>query len=425
MKPHDAELAVLSIVLQNPSKVFELQSLKPYMFSSTPNQLIMGKIDEVVNSGNLPELNLIATSLFNSDKLNDAGGKEYIDYLSTLDFIADNLNEYERIVVSSFKKRKLSESLIIAKENLTDNSQVDGVISMLRKSLDNLTLVQGGEGTVSFYDALKHNFENLISLIENPKLPGEDTGFPILNNITGGFLEGDLWIIAGRPSMGKTAWLCNSSIRTAEKGNPCLVISREMNTNKLATRYLAIKTGVPINNLRLGALTQKQLNTVTETIDKIKELPIHIDPSYNTDLNYIMQTVRKYKRLYDIRIVYLDYIQLLAERGLDSTHELGKISREFKLISNDLGITSVLFSQLNRLVELREDKRPLLSDLRQSGNLEEDADIVSVLYRDEVYHPETKDKGILENIIRKNRDGELGTIINRIDLPSNFIQERD
>jgi replicative DNA helicase len=149
-----------------------------------------------------------------------------------------------------------------------------------------------------------------------------------------------------------------------------------------------------------------------------------MDTSYHSsDPYYVESTVNKYKNKYGVEIVYLDYIQLLTERDEGQTQEIGRLTRLFKLLSNDLNICSVLLSQLNRNLESRDDKRPLLSDMRQSGSIEEDADFVLGLYRDEAYNKETKYKGIIENIVLKNRNGPIGTVSLKFDGPTNRISE--
>jgi replicative DNA helicase len=177
--------------------------------------------------------------------------------------------------------------------------------------------------------------------------------------------------------------------------------------------------------LRLANLTENQLTTVSNTIKEIKDYPIYIDTNFTSTPEYIVSTIRKYHKLYGIKVVHIDYLQLLVERDENSTNELGRLSRQIKLLSNSLGIATVSYSQLNRLVETRVDKRPILSDLRQSGNIEEDADVVIALYRDEVYNPETKYKGVIEFLIRKQRNGPTGVVTGLFDDVTNRIKDKE
>lgn len=425
MNPHNAEEAVLSIILKNPHTAFDVENLRTYMFSSTPHSFIFGVIEEIKNLGNVPELQLVITTLAGSNRLNEVGGEQFLNYLKDLNYSPENIKEYERLIINAYKSRKLNETIAVVKENLNDNSRVDETISQFKRMLDGLTVIQGGDDTVSFKDVLEESWINLVNLINNPQLPGVTTGYDTLDLITGGFMEGDEWIIAGRPSQGKTAWLCNSALKTAKHGNPVLIFSKEMGKNKLATRFVAIHAGIPIVDIRNGNLTQKNLDKIQNSIKEIKDLPIFIDTNSFGDGNYIYSTIRKYHKTEKIRVVFVDYLQLIAERSTDAVHALGRLSKEFKLLAGELGLTSVLLSQLSRSVELRDNKRPILSDLRQSGNLEEDADIVSMIYRDEYYYPDSKDKGLMEYILRKNRDGGIGTIFNVFNAETNIIEERD
>lgn len=221
-----------------------------------------------------------------------------------------------------------------------------------------------------------------------------------------------------------SASLVNMAMSIAENNKPTLVFSLEMNKESLVERMLAIKTGIPITDIRLGLLNQAQLNKITEAIKELKDLPIYIDSNFNASIEYILQTIRRYKKLYNVKVVFIDYVQLLAEREADQTAELGRISRGLKLLGNELNITVVLFSQLSRSVEERDDKRPILKDLRQSGNLEEDADIVIFLYRDEYYNRDTKSKGVVEWIIRKHRQGAIGSLFFDFEADTNKIKEQ-
>jgi replicative DNA helicase len=237
---------------------------------------------------------------------------------------------------------------------------------------------------------------------------------------------GKLWIIAGRPSMGKSASICNMMLSAAKSANGNLIFSYEMSKFDLIERFLGIETGINISDIHLGLLDQPKLDFIKNKIHEIKSLPIYVDTYFSGNIGYVTSTIRRYKKLKDIKLVFLDYVQLMVDRGDNATHELGQISRELKLLANDLEIGIVLLSQLNRNVELREDKRPILADLRQSGNLEEDADIVAMLYRDDVYYKDkSKYPGTLDFILRKNRQtGMLGSVQLNFEDVTNRISDK-
>jgi len=417
---HEAELAVLNIVLANPAEIYNLGNLKSFMFSSTVHSTIFECIKELEESGLIPEKNLIISFLDGKNKLTTIGGADYLTYLFNLSYNRDNLQEFIRQIKNSYKARSLISLTTEIQEKITPND-IDITISTLRGTLDNLEDTSGGESTVDFKSASKDTWNEIVERINHPGIRGFTTGFSEFDLHTGGINPGDLWIVAGRPSMGKSAWACNSMLYGAKEGIGELMFSREMRKTVITERILSIETGVPISDIRLGTLNQEQLDTISGGISRIKDLPIYIDSNFESDLGYIVATIKKYVRHSGVKIVHVDYIQLLAERSADQTAELGRISRSLKLLANDLGIGVVVYSQLNRSVESRPDKRPILSDLRQSGNLEEDADIVDFLYRDEYYDDKTNSKGVQENIIRKNRNGEIGTLFFKFEPNTNRI----
>jgi replicative DNA helicase len=209
----------------------------------------------------------------------------------------------------------------------------------------------------------------------------------------------------------------------AEEGIRSLMFSREMQKQPLMERFISIETGIPLTpNIRMGQLTKTELETISLTLKRIKEYPVFLDTNYSGSLDYVENTVRKYKRLYGIDVVYIDYLQLLAERDENSTQELGRIMRRAKILSLELDIVFAIASQLNRNVELRDNKRPILSDFRQSGNIEEDADLAVGLYRDEYYNQNSKSKGTMEFIINKHRNGPVGIIPLTFKAETNKIE---
>jgi replicative DNA helicase len=198
-----------------------------------------------------------------------------------------------------------------------------------------------------------------------------------------------------------------------------------MSKQDLVDRLLAIATGIELLKIRTGNLTDDNYALILTTLDEFKELPIYIDTSFGLGINYMRSTIKRYVKMYDIDVVYLDYIQLMVERTDSMTMELGNVSRELKVLATQLNIHIYILSQLNRDVEKRDDKRPTLSDLRQSGNLEEDADLVAMLFRKDMYEQGVPKNFIagLEFIIRKHRNGPVVTIPMKMNLINNIIAE--
>jgi replicative DNA helicase len=380
------------------------------MFSSSPNQLLFSTIEELIGQGLVPEVNLLDSHMKAKGKDLQIGGREYLNYLAKCTYDVANINEFEKMVIRSYQARTLISVVSKIPERIMETKDIDGAMAGLRVTLDKLSENLGGEDTEVLLNILQGTWTNIVERVEHPGLRGVTTGVDTVDSATAGMCEGEVWYIAGRPGMGKTAHMCNMMLAQGKAGIPALMFSFEMVKQSLAERLLALDTGINSFNLRTGALNQAELNRLSESIKGIKSLPIHVDSNFNGDINYITSTTRKYVRNYGVRVAYLDYIQLAAERGLDATNELGRISRQLKLLANELNITWVVGSQFNRLLETRDDKRPILSDLRQSGSLEEDADVVVGLYRDVVYNKKTKDPSLLEDIVLKNRNGPRGVI---------------
>lgn len=420
----EAELALLNIVLTNPDSFFELTGIKYFMFSTTTYQVIFSNILELVTNGSIPDANMLSNYLVSKDKIKEAGGQETLNFITTHLYPRENLREYEKQVVNAFKVRKLVELSTEVSKGV-DLQNVDNTISDFRNSLDSLLQDSTGNSTASLADIAEEAFNNIVEKAKNPGIPGISFGIKNIDLAFGGILGGDVVIVASRPSMGKTALMCNSAIFGAEKfGNSSLIFSLEMKRQQMMERFVACKTGLSISDLRMGVINQKQIDQISSAVKEIKNLPVHLDCTFTPSLSYIISTARRYKLLYGIKLIYVDYLQLLVDRDDNQTAELGHVSRAFKLLAKELDIGVVMFSQLNRLVEMRPDRRPILSDLRQSGNLEEDADIVAFAYRDEYYDKDSKQKGLMEFIIRKNRSGPPGTVMLNFDAMSNRILEK-
>lgn len=415
---HFSEIAVLSILLKNPTLFDRVKDLDQNMMTSSPNKILFGEMLGLYRANILPESNLVLSSLSNKGTLSTAGGQSYIEYLLNQNFSDDNLGQFLDHVVQSYKARTLLIMSARIPDMVSDVFNIDSAINQIEDQLKSIK-IGVSDKVLSLGGFADEVLDDIKHRIESPNKIANTTGFTNLDMATTGYAGGDLWIIAARPGMGKSATMCNSLL----SGTPSLVFSLEMNKISLVHRLLSIKTGVPIFDIRLGDVSQKQLGLITESLNEIKTLPLYFDSTFSMTPSYVYSTIRKYKKLHDIQVVHLDYIQLLAERSNVAVHELGQISREMKSIANDLNMTIVVYAQLNRLVEGREDKRPMLSDIRQSGNLEEDADVVIFLYRDVKYNTKTKKPDQMEFIISKQRNGPTGTLYAKFDEVTNRITE--
>lgn len=417
----DHEISVLSVLLNNP-ELYYGTGVRYFMMSSVPNQIIYQEI-EILNEKQLvPDVQMVANSLEGGGNLAKVGGKDYLNYLVSQDVNKDNLKEYASYLISSYKGRVfVSAASKVKVDNLTlDN--VDDSIHEFRKTLDTLSESSGGGNTVHIGDGINKAYDEIITRTANPGIRGTTWGFKGVDTVTGGKCPGELWIIGGRPGSGKTALMCNSILADGRSDSPVLLFEKEMNYQSLIERLASIDSGVPITAIRLGKITEKEVKLLGESMSRIRKYPIYLDTSFTSDVHYMESTIYKYKASKGIKVVYLDYLQLMSERGDNQTAELGQISRMCKLMANDQSICVVAASQLNRKVEDRDNRRPVMSDLRQSGNLEEDADYVVGLYRDELYNHDTKYKNMMEFILLKNRSGAMGTITLKFNPESNKVE---
>ncbi|WP_410951256.1 replicative DNA helicase [Pseudomonas sp. S1(2024)] len=293
---------------------------------------------------------------------------------------------------------------------------VDQEIAVLSKSLNqtNVRLNAGGESNQSYKEVGKAWRARLAERAEKGGIPGISTGFRDLDQKTTGYHKENLIIVGGRPSMGKTTFSMNSIEDIAvNQGIPALVFSMEMPKEDLYERTIASIGGIDFENLRLGRLKAGDTEKLRIATEKLDAAPLYIDDQPALSLNQVVARATKAKRDHNIGIILIDYLQLMtvSKHFLANLNEgIGEISRGLKQLARDLKIPIVVLSQLSRELERRPDKRPMNSDLRSSGSIEQDADLILFVYRDEVYNPETEDKGVAEIIIGKQRNGPLGTV---------------
>lgn len=408
--------AVLGTFLANGYEVYNYaKDLKPEMFDTESEKLIYSVIHECSLQGLEPNPLIVSQMLKDRDQLQQAGGESYLTVLMDLRQPVKNMATLVNQIQNDYKSRRLREINARLPDALENTSNVNKVISDLHVALENMV------SDISSPDVSKLNEtigETLLKILErrkNPGIRGISTGMADVDNLTTGFNPGELWYIGSRPGHGKSALLLKTALNIAKEGNGILIFNREMSIDDVNERIISIISQVPLQDIRLGNIKEEQIGPLQYAEKIVEGLPIYIDNNFTRGIDYIIATIRKYHQLYDIKMVGIDYIQLIVERTTESVHLLGAASRAFKLLANELGITIMILSQLNREVEKREDKRPLMSDLRQSGNMEEDADIMIGLYRDEMYYPNSPAAGTLEFLIRKSRNGPTGMVLLRFD----------
>jgi replicative DNA helicase len=432
------EAAFLSILMREPDKAYDaLGKIQTHMFSSAIHSEIYHAIAECARGGVDPVAENVILLLNNKKTIDKAGGDAHIRHIANeIKSDASGFQMLFQAIVDAYKGRKLLEWSSQIPTRVHGTTDISQTINAILSNLTNIQSENLENGVQPIDEALSSAYE-VIEKRKDDKLPaGILTGFPTIDQYTGGYTEGTTWIISGRPSMGKTTVALTSLKEVAKAEYPCMLFNREMNSDELMFRLLSMETGIHYQKIRTSNLTQTDMKKLKTSVNKLGKIPFYLDSNYYGDIHYIISAIRKYHKLHGIRVIGIDYIQLLTDRQKDQVAELGRISRELKLLSMDLGLTILILSQLNRKAEEREDKRPIMSDLRASGNLEEDADIVLGLYRDEMYNMDPSKAGKIEFLLLKQRNGPLGKhvfnfngsalqIIDDADADFNFGREKD
>jgi replicative DNA helicase len=356
-------------------------------------------------------------------KLRAMNGEAYFAELTSAVVTIENIGFHARIVHGKATVRRLIEtSQEIAAHGYGEYGDVEEFIDQAERSI--FEIAQRSQK--SSYEAIQKILGRAIKSIEKrydqkKAITGVPSGYHKLDAMTSGFQPSDLIIIAARPSMGKTSLVMNAVQNAAiEFGVPALVFSLEMSKESLVERLLCSESRVDSTRLRGGFLEQRDWINLTKAASRISEAPIHIDDSGAPTLLDIRAKSRRWRSDPSVfksqdqhGIIVVDYLQLISGRpsGKEQNREreISEISRGLKSLAKELRVPIVALSQLNRAVESRADKRPMMSDLRESGAIEQDADVIAFIYRDEVYNKETQDKGIAEVIIGKQRNGPIGT----------------
>lgn len=410
---YNVQAAILGTFLADGYSVWDYtKDLRPDMFDKEPDALIYSAIHECALQGLEPTPLLIKGVLEEKEQLHQAGGVTYLNSLLDFREPVKNMSTLITKIHNAYKVRRLLKINAGIPDALEVESNVNEIISQLHMALEKMVSDIGSPDVSKLSETVGETIEKILERRKNPGIRGISTGLTEVDNYTTGFNPGEVWYIGARPGHGKSAWLIKTALNVAKNGNGVLIFNREMRIDDINERITSIISQVPLQDIRLGTIKEEQIGALQNAEKIIKQMPIYIDNNFTRGVDYIVATIRKYHQLYDIKIIGVDYIQLIVERTSESVHLLGAASRALKLLANELGITIIILSQLNREVEKREpDKRPLMADLRQSGNMEEDADIMVGLYRDEMYIDNSPAAGTLEFIIRKSRNGPTGSVL--------------
>ena len=328
--------------------------------------------------------------------------------------LASNAPQYAGIVAEKALQRRLIKcAQDISRNAYEPEGDVSAALEFAEQSVLDVMQNRASKSYVQIKDVLPEVFTKLEEASQSKGISGIPTGFYDLDKMTAGLHNSDLVLVAGRPAMGKTAFMLNIARYAAVRERvPVAIFNLEMSKQQLATRMLSTESGVESEKLRNGELADSDWTKIAEGMSVLSGAPIYFDDSTDVSVQSIRAKCRKLKMEKDIKLVFVDYLQLMqgkAGRSDSRTQEVGDISRSLKVMARELDVPVIVGSQVNRELEKRADKRPMLSDLRESGSIEQDADIVMFLYRDEVYNPETQYKGVAEVILAKHRNGATGT----------------
>ena len=412
----DAEASLLgSMLLGGGNTANVVSKLQFSDFYLARHQIIFEQIQKLYSDEGVIDLVILMTRLENNGLLDKVGGSEYVIDLPTRVRTSSNILEYANIIQQTSKRRRLIESCQELESRARAGSDnVWDLIDEAGAKVLNLAQDDGDRGTHDIKDSINEGFK-LLESYEKGVSGSIPTGFPELDELTNGLQPTDLVIIAGRPSMGKTTLALNIAANAAmsSEKTPVLIFSLEMNHEQLALRMLSAESEVSATRMRKVQLNDGEWKKVIKAGDDLGHAPIYIDDSPGLNLMTIRSRARRLHSQRQLGLIMVDYLQLLEMGGRveNRQQEISQISRSLKQLARELSVPVVALSQLSRAVEARENHIPRMSDLRESGAIEQDADLIMLMYREEHYKPDKDEaKGLAELIIAKQRKGPVGSI---------------
>ena len=410
----EAEESILGGILLDPKALSKISDfLIPEAFYVKTHQDIYRAALALQEKKKPTDLMTVSSWLQDNHLLDQIGGMPRLIQLIERTVSAANIDRYAELVMEKYMRRQListsGEIIELARDTTLD---LENIFDESEQKIFRLTQKRPQDGLIFLGDTLIETFNEIERRQETTTLPGIETQFYDLDAMTSGLQPSDLIIIAGRPSMGKTSFALNIAYNIAQQNLPVAVFSLEMSKEQLTQRLLSSETNIESNRIRSARLSQNDLEKVFNGLDKLLKLPIYIDDTPNLTVSQMRSQVRRLQteKKGQIGLVLIDYLQLMGEGGDNRVQELSKITRSLKALAREIHAPVIALSQLSRAVESRNNKRPMMSDLRESGALEQDADLIMMLYRDEYYNPDSLDRGLAEVIITKHRNGPTGTI---------------
>jgi len=379
------------------------------------NGLIFSAIIKLFEKREPLDVITLSEELEKQGNLKEVGGASYLTDLVNGVPSASHVVQYAQIVAQKATLRRLIEaSSLINSMAYDEEEQLDSLLDNAEKTLFDVSQKHLRQNFVSIKDVLAESFDRLDSLHKDKdSIRGVPTGFTGIDNVLAGLQKSDLIILAARPSMGKTSLALNIAQNVATKqGVPVGIFSLEMSKEQLIDRLLASEAGIDSWKLRTGNLEDKDFEKINKAMGVLAEAPLYIDDSAMANVMEMRTKARRLQSEHDLGLIVIDYLQLMSGRaGSDNrVQEISEISRGLKGLARELNVPVIALSQLSRSVEQRTPKIPQLSDLRESGSIEQDADVVMFIYREDYYEKETEKKNIAEVLIKKHRNGPTGDV---------------
>ncbi|VGY67602.1 replicative DNA helicase [Streptococcus pyogenes] len=419
--PHDiqTEQAVLGSIFINPEKIIEVaEYLKPDDFYKPAHRILFKAMLSISSNAEPIDVVTVKSVLESQDNLATIGGITYL--LEVVNAVPTSVHaeHYAKIVAKKAQLRSIIDSLSDSIGNAYDeNMDIDEIIAKTERSLIEVSQSSNKSSFRPIHDVLAENYQKIEERSNNnTQITGIATGFYDFDKLTTGLHADQLIILAARPAMGKTAFALNIAQNVATKSNKAVaVFSLEMGAESLVERMLASEGTIKSHHIRTGQLTAEDWQRLIYAQGELAEAPIFIDDTAGVKITDIRARARRLSQETDgLGLIVIDYLQLIqGSRSDNRQQEVSEISRQLKIIAKELKVPVIALSQLSRSVEQRQDKRPIMSDLRESGSIEQDADIVAFLYRDDYYTDKSDDQpesNLTELIIKKNRHGSLGTV---------------
>ncbi|MGP0583676.1 replicative DNA helicase [Paenibacillus timonensis] len=420
--PNDlaAECSVLGAILIEPETLEYTELLEPEAFYHAGHQIIFRRIVELADEGQPIDLVTLTGRLKDRGELEDIGGVSYLAKLAHAVPSTANMQTYVAVVQNKATLREFIRSSSLVVQAAAAGEDVQRLVASAQQIAT--TLADRAAPPQDF----KRIRDVVVEVIETTevkteafksgKVTGLRTGFRDLDGITAGLQKSDLIIVAARPSVGKTAFALNIAQNVAVRSvDPVAIFSLEMSAPQLVARMISSEGNLEANRLRIGDMGEEDWMKLAEAAGVLGASNIFIDDSAGITVSDIRAKCRRLKKQEGLGLIVIDYLQLIASAGRgrreeNRQQEVSEISRMLKHLARELDVPVIALSQLSRGVEQRQDKRPMMSDLRESGSIEQDADIVAFLYRDDYYNQETEKKNIIEIIIAKQRNGPVGTV---------------